>query len=202
MASEREVLGLMLLTNAESVAAVLRGTQGSDSFSPLAALRATRTLSLVIEDTMRALVTQARNEGATWQDVGDVLGTTRQAAFQRFGSYRSQKEGAMEQLVEGAEVKAVEALTKYTSQDWSLRAEFDSNMSERLSEELLASGWSQVSAQLGGFKSFGDPEARSMQGLTVVDVPMSFERGEMKGRIALNADGEIAGLFILNPDVA
>jgi len=35
---------------------------------------------------MAALVDQLRSEGATWADVGDVFGISRQAAQQRFGS--------------------------------------------------------------------------------------------------------------------
>jgi hypothetical protein len=37
-------------------------------------------------DTVTAsAVTAARDHGCTWQDIGSLLGTTRQAAFQRFG---------------------------------------------------------------------------------------------------------------------
>ena len=200
MVGDREVLGLMLLTNAEAVASVLRGT-ASDAYSPLAALGATRTLALVIEDTMRALVAQARSEGSTWQDIGDVLGTTRQAAYQRFGSMNTE-EVLMETPLEGADTKAAETIDRYTKQDWSLRAEFDANMRERLTEDLLASGWSQVTAALGAFKKRGKPTSRVIQDHTVVDVPMTFENGEMKGRVAFDGDGKIAGLFILNLAVA
>lgn len=192
----------MLVSNAETVASVLRSSDDSGAFSPLAALGATRTLSLVIEDTMRALVVQARSAGATWQDVGDVLGTTRQAAFQRFGSPRAQKEEFVDAGIEHPDAKAVEVFTKYTSEDWSLRDEFDSNMSERLSEDLLASGWAHVTQQLGAFERMGNPEVQTVQGHAVVDLPLFFERAEMKGRVAFDGEGKIAGLFILNPSVA
>ena len=145
---------MMLLTNAEAVAAVLRGSAGSDAYPPLAALAATKTLSLVIEDTMRSLVAQARADGSTWQDVGDVLGTTRQAAYQRFGSTMTE-EDLMDTPLQGADEKALDIIDRYTKEDWSLREEFDANMTERLSDELLASGWSQVTAALGKFKKRG-----------------------------------------------
>jgi hypothetical protein len=35
----------------------------------------------------------------------------------------------------------------------------------------------------------------------VVDVPLAFERGPMKGRVAFDAQGKISGLFVLYPDV-
>ncbi|MFC5179987.1 hypothetical protein [Actinomadura harenae] len=37
------------------------------------------------DDRLRGTVEAARASGRTWQEIGDVLGITRQAAFQRFG---------------------------------------------------------------------------------------------------------------------
>jgi hypothetical protein len=42
---------------------------------------------------LQASVTQARVAGHTWQDVGELLGVTRQAAFQRFGRGAGPGEG-------------------------------------------------------------------------------------------------------------
>ncbi len=42
-------------------------------------------LSELAHETLVELVVQARRMGYTWQQIGDVLGVTRQAAFQRFG---------------------------------------------------------------------------------------------------------------------
>lgn len=201
MAAGRDVLGLMLLTNAQAVAAVLRDPEGSAAFSPLAALAATRTLALVVEDTMRALVAKARAAGATWQDIGDVLGTTRQAAYQRFGS-RGVEGEPVDRALPDAHERAIAAFAKYASGDWSLRDDFDDVMKDRLSEDLLTSAWAQVSSAVGKFERLGEPTVRSLQGHTVVDVPMTFEQGEMKGRVAFDADGKIAGFFVLDPNVA
>lgn len=191
----------MLLTNAEAVASVLRGTDGSGGYSPLAALGATRTLAVVIDDTMRSLVARARASGSTWQDIGSVLGTTRQAAFQRFGSNNSETEHAVETTMKDAGPRALSILGQYVNRDWTLRDEFDATMQDRLSEEMLAAGWRQLQAMVGAFKSFGGPTVRSMDAYVVVDVPMIFESGEMKGRVAFNSDAKIAGLFVLNPEV-
>src|SRR5436305_3254261 len=51
----------------------------------LAAVSAVRQLAGAVDEALRATVDRARDSGHTWQEVGDVLGTTRQAAFQRFG---------------------------------------------------------------------------------------------------------------------
>jgi hypothetical protein len=53
--------------------------------SALEALTAARELSGATDAALRAAVDRARAAGQSWGRIGDVLGTTRQAAFQRFG---------------------------------------------------------------------------------------------------------------------
>ncbi|MVU78531.1 hypothetical protein GPX89_14905 [Nocardia sp. ET3-3] len=82
---ERVVLAKLLSTNAEFLAEVLRPAEGKPVPSVLAALRAARSLDGVVDDVLRSLVRQARDEGRTWAEIGEIFGTSRQAAFQRFG---------------------------------------------------------------------------------------------------------------------
>ena len=35
---------------------------------------------------------------------------------------------------------------------------------------------------------------------TVVDIPLCYEAGDMKARVAFDADEKVASMFILNPD--
>ncbi|MGW4244471.1 hypothetical protein [Nocardia sp. NPDC004722] len=84
-ADERVILAKLLSTNAEFVAEVLRPAEGNAAPSVMAALRAARSLDGVVDDVLRSLVRQARDEGRTWAEIGDIFGTSRQAAFQRFG---------------------------------------------------------------------------------------------------------------------
>ena len=53
--------------------------------SPMGAMAAARELSSVTDAALRAAVDRARAAGHSWSRIGEVLGTTRQAAFQRFG---------------------------------------------------------------------------------------------------------------------
>jgi hypothetical protein len=46
----------------------------------------------------------------------------------------------------------------------------------------------------------GEGSARQAADLTIVDIPMSFEAGEMKGRVVYDEDGRVTGLFVLRPD--
>ncbi|MGH3152759.1 MAG: hypothetical protein ACRDOB_18790, partial [Streptosporangiaceae bacterium] len=53
--------------------------------TPLAIVTAVRSLARVVEAGLREAVQNARDAGHTWAEIGELLGTTRQAAFQRFG---------------------------------------------------------------------------------------------------------------------
>lgn len=67
------------------VSQVLRGETATGSPEVMAAVATTRSLDLIVDDILHALVRQARAEGHTWAEIGDLLHVTRQAAFQRFG---------------------------------------------------------------------------------------------------------------------
>ncbi|MEV6275737.1 hypothetical protein [Nocardia sp. NPDC051832] len=81
---ERATLGMLLSANADLVVEVLRPAAGDPKVPVLAALTATRNLSRLVDDILHTLARQAREEGHTWAELGDLLGTSRQAAFQRF----------------------------------------------------------------------------------------------------------------------
>src|SRR5215472_7025842 len=51
----------------------------------LAAVRTAQELSVLAAAALRLAVDQARESCRTWHELGDVLGVTRQAAFQRCG---------------------------------------------------------------------------------------------------------------------
>ena len=51
---------------------------------PLEALAATRTLSALLSEWQAHLAAEATAAGATWEVVGGAIGTSRQAAWERF----------------------------------------------------------------------------------------------------------------------
>ena len=201
--AEREVMALLLTTNAEVVSSVLRGAGRAGGYPVLAVIAATRSLSLIVDDVLHALVEQARAEGRTWQEIGDVLRVSRQAAFQRFGAgaTESANEAGAVTPVTGAGEKALAALDhEVNGRSEDVRTTFDDRMLQICPVEMLSAAWSQAQAMAGDFHKFGRPAVRVVGGYTVVDVPMLFDQGEMKGRVALNADGQISGFFILTPE--
>ncbi len=199
---EREVMGLMLTTNAEMVASVLRAAEGSPQQSLMAAIAATRTLDVVVEDTLRALVRRARSEGRTWAEIGQALNVTRQAAFQRFGAGQTPDTGD-EQLgpIPDADAKAIRVLEALFAERWDeLWATFDERVTKAASVEVFKSALAQAEAAVGAFVAFGTPAAAVAGGYTVVNVPIDCERGDGVGRVSFNADGRVAGLFLLPSD--
>src|SRR4051794_19041977 len=48
-------------------------------------VRRSREVDTMAEQLLKRCVEQSRDAGHTWQEIGDLLGVTRQAAFQRFG---------------------------------------------------------------------------------------------------------------------
>jgi hypothetical protein len=56
-----------------------------DIGSPLAAMLAARERAVAANEALQDAVDRARDAGHSWREIGEVLGTTRQAAFQRFG---------------------------------------------------------------------------------------------------------------------
>jgi Protein of unknown function (DUF3887) len=79
-------------------------------------------------------------------------------------------------------------------------ANFDATMTKELPPADIAAAWAQIIGMVGAYQRIGEPFVRQLGDYTVVDVPMEFEASEMKGRVAFNADGQVSGLFILNPD--
>jgi len=199
---DREVMAMMLSTNVEFVAGVLRA-DGNPSGQLVRAIAATRSLETIVDDTLRALVEQARAAGHTWAEIGEVLHVSRQAAFQRFGGgRRATVEGdAVAVPVEGAVEHAVPVLEAFLDSRWDdARSTFDERMLEACSVELLADVREKVRREAGEVQALGTPVVSMRDGYTVVDVPVALERADGTGRVVLNADRQVAGFFIRPKD--
>ena len=78
--------GRSALTRSINAARVAFGDVPSDTaLTSLGAIVVIQSLTRTVEDGMREAVQRARQVGHTWAEIGELLGTTRQAAFQRFG---------------------------------------------------------------------------------------------------------------------
>jgi hypothetical protein len=164
----------------------------------LSLLRLAADLNGLAAATLRASVERARATGRTWQEIGDVLGVTRQAAFQRFGNPIDPRTGVpMNASVRpGAAEHAIQVIVDWFAGDYTaLSADFNEEMTTKASAESMAQAFAQITGMVGAYEGMGEPVVRQWGDLTVVDVPLRFEAGELVGRVSYGTDGKIAGVF-------
>lgn len=167
------------------------------------ALRAIVELNDGVDQLLRETVHQARRHGTTWQDIGAVLGISRQAAFQRFGQPAGQlpavertQRRSMATLIGLAE----RIFAQCANEDWAaVREHFAPVMLEAVTVEGLSSVWSSVVEAVGRYELPGKVTTRKNGALQIVDLELIFEAGEMAGRIAFDGNGRVAGMLILDP---
>ena len=167
--------------------------------SPLAGLAAAREQSAAAAAALQAAVDRARAAGHSWREIGDVLQTTRQAAFQRFGrpiDPRTNKP-MTKQTLPGAEDKAIEILGCITEGRWDdARRDFGEKMLEAVSADRIALGWTQTVAHVGGYERMGEPLVFQASEATVVEIPLFFEAGDWTGQVTFDREGQVIGLFL------
>ena len=187
----RERLAVLLQRNIETVLATLR-----DAGSALAGLSAAITLDDAVEEAIHTFVSDARHAGHTWQEIGELLAISRQAAQQRFG--RAPDGGDSEEARLGQ--RAVEIVEQLAEHEWTAAsADWDEAMRARLPLSELAATWNQIIANTGPLTASGRPSVSRRGPFLVCDIPLVFEHGPMRARISFNRSGEVSGLFITLP---
>ncbi len=159
-------------------------------------------LRKVAEDVVAAAVQQARHDGASWKDVGEALGVTRQAAFQRYGKPIDPRTGEPMNTTPLPQASALASavIDALAAGDWAaVVGRFDAQMAEQLSQDALTAAWAQVIGQVGAFEGYETPEVSRAADVTVTNTPLNFEAGEFIARISFRDDETIAGFFILDP---
>lgn len=191
-------MATLLLTNVQLAADVLRAGEHESPGQVMRAIAATRSLDMIVQDTLRALVEQARAAGHTWAEIGELLHVTRQAAFQRFGSgRRPTAEEGVGVPVDGAVDAAVPVLRAFLDGRFDdARATFGQRMLDACSVELLADVRERVRQYGGEVQAFGTPVVSLRDGYTGVDIPVALERADGVGRVVLDADRRVVGFFV------
>jgi hypothetical protein len=165
----------------------------------LAAIGQAQALARSAEEELAMSVSRARESGHTWAEIGQVLGTSRQAAFQRFGRPADPRTGGpMAPVVPGARELAGQLFDDLVTGRWpAVCAQFGAAVAARLDPSGLAAAWAQVIGMTGEFERRGEPSVHRAGDYTVVDVPLFFEAGERTGRVSYGQDTSVAGLFFL-----
>ncbi|MEH1125325.1 DUF3887 domain-containing protein [Micromonospora sp. CPCC 206061] len=97
---------------------------------------------------------------------------------------------------------AIALFDQWSAGHWDeVRREFDPTLTQTLSAAAIANAWTQVVDVVGAYEHMGEPSVRQEDDYTMVDLPLHFETGPMKGRVAYNPQGQVAGLYILVPDI-
>ena len=180
-------------------AAARRLLAGLDqSGSPRDAVAAARDLSAAAEAALQSAVDRARAAGVSWREIGDMLGTTRQAAFQRFGHPVDPRTGMPipRDVSSGVVQRAAAFLTRFTAGRWEeVLGDFNEPMRARHDVDRLAGGWTQMISMFGSYQGMGDVSPVPVGGDgAVVDVRLDFEAGEAMLWVRFGRDGKVSGL--------
>jgi hypothetical protein len=174
----------------------------SGAGAPLAAMAAARELAAATNAALQEAVDRARAAGHSWREIGDVLETTRQAAFQRFGRPVDPRTGQpMTRTVPaGRADQAIAVFTDIVAGRWEAACrDFSPVMREHVDAERIADVYAQVVGVVGSYERMGEPVAVQRSEITSVEIPLHFEAGDRKGQISLDRDGQVVGLFIRAP---
>jgi len=169
-------------------------------------VRLARDLDDLAGQVLKLCVQRSRDAGHTWQELGDLLGVTRQAAFQRFGKPIDPRTGeTMDKTVRMADA-AERAITVVTAvlegRMDDARQSFNAQVTAAFTDEVRGNGLAKVASLVGEFEGFGEgePFVRRIGDQTVVDIPLRYEAGDMKARVTFDTEETVAGIFILIPE--
>lgn len=197
-------LSALLAEQASSLAQAVGSPLASPSY--LSLVRDAQRADELADGVLRLCVQQARDAGHTWQEIGDLLAVTRQAAFQRFGKPIDPRTGEpMDKTVRmtDAAQRAGTIVTDVLENRMDkARQSFNDQVLAAFTDEARGNALATVAGLVGAFEGFGDgePFVRRIGDHTVVDIPLRYEAGDMKARVAFDAGEKVAGFFILAPE--
>lgn len=82
------------------------------------------------------------------------------------------------------------------------RPSFNAQVLAAFTDEVRGNAMATVAGLVGAFEGFGqtEPFVRRIGDHTVVDIPLRYEAGDMKARVAFDTDEKVAGFFFLPPE--
>jgi hypothetical protein len=172
---------------------------GPGTGSALAAVAAASELSAAASAALQEAVDRARAAGHSWREIGDVLDTTRQAAFQRFGRPVDPRTGKpmLRAVPRGTADRAIGLFADIVESRWEAATkDFTPQMLEHVDAGRIADAYAQTVSMVGSFERMGEPVAYPVALGASVDIPLYFEAGECTGQVTFDRDGKVIGLFI------
>lgn len=192
----------MLAASAVAGRGAVRNLLEQVQAGPLAVIAFVQGAESEIDAGLRAAVQCAKEAGHTWAEIGQVLGSSRQAAFQRFSRPTDPRTGlpmADSVLPEAAD-RSMVLVANLAAGRWADACrDFGETVARKLDADGLAAVWARLAGLIGRLEQTGRPVVYQAGDLTVADIPLSFEAGERTARIAFDREGKVAGLHFLSP---
>jgi len=171
-----------------------------DTEARIGAISIILALNRLTDRALHAIVQDARTAGFTWQQIGDITGTSRQGAFQRFGSEPGKAPDLLriEPLPDAVPLAASMFAAFMADDRATILPHMTKSMAAALTPRRLAELRQQLIGELGNLEStVVDAAAITMLGdLTVVTAPLRFQRGLAHGRISFTPESAVLGLWI------
>ncbi|GAA5118107.1 hypothetical protein GCM10023339_30130 [Alloalcanivorax gelatiniphagus] len=182
---------------------------------PLDRVRSATTAVHLAERALADAVRRAHAAGHSWAAVGAVLGTSRQAAFKRFGAPRDPRTGeAMTPVDSAGVVRTTERV--FAALDAGrydeLRAMMPDDVARVLTRDVVLGAWARAVADTGNLVECRatvvqlpggeDAPSGALLGTVVGATTLVCEAGEWQGRVALGQDGSLLGLLVTPLDAA
>ena len=150
---------------------LLDGPAGGTA-SALEVIAFVRGTASAVEEGMRVAVQRAREEGHTWEEIGQVLGTTRQAAFQRFGKATDPRTGQPMaiSILPGAAQRGAALFADLAAGRWAdASRDFGVQIAAKFDADRMAATWARLAGMIGQLEEMGEPVAFQAADRTVVD---------------------------------
>jgi len=158
-------------------------------------------LKTVVDQVLHDSVEDARANEVSWQQIGDLLGISRQAAFQRFRNPDDPRgnEHMRTKTNEALIPKAEQIYHELEADNYEAVASEMTFVAQRvLNRRKVMDVWADVRSTAGSLESIGESFVRpSGRNAVVVETPLAFEAADVIGRIAYNKRDKIVGMLIL-----
>lgn len=158
-------------------------------------------------------VRRARHAGHTWQQIGEALGVTRQAAFKRYGHVIDPTTGEEVPLTAVAPVPALteQVVTLLAAGRHDNVHQMMTHTCRRaLPQREIAAVWAEVLAEVGGLEHLSDFQMISAEGRVISAtssaathpvpctgrVVLHHEAGDMVAHVAFSREAKVAGLVL------
>ncbi len=170
-----------------------------DAEGVVAALRQAEELKHLADDLLVATAVRAHDAGLSWQDIGNQLGISRQAAYQRFAVGSSADDGRRREDTELIDqVRKLFAAIDFGDLE-RIGAEFTPRMLAQVPPSTVTALWADAVESLGSFDRLIAATVRRNGSTRFVHCSLVFADGILDGRVAVDRSGKVAGLLITDP---